>query len=245
MKIEINAKSGTPLYQQIEEQLRIHIKEEAYLKGKLLPNEIILSKQLGVSRNTVRQAINNLVNEGLLTRKKGVGTIASTPPFSSNSKNWKSFSQEMESRGIEVRNYELHVTWEIVDEEIANFFRVEPSTRVLRMERVRGSMDNPFVYFISYFNPKIMMTGDEDFSKPLYELLEEKYNTVVVTSREEISACSANSYIAKKLEIEEGDPMLKRKRFVYDQGETPIEWNIGYYRADSFVYTVESKREIL
>ncbi len=71
MKILVNHNSAIPFYLQIEEQLRTIIKGEEYKQGKMLPNEIDLSKQLGISRNTLRQAINNLVNEGLLMRKKG------------------------------------------------------------------------------------------------------------------------------------------------------------------------------
>ena len=62
-------------------------------------------------------------------------------------------------------------------------------------------------------------------------------------SKEEISAKAASKFIADKLEIPQGEPILFRKRFVYDQGERPIEYNLGYYKADSFVYTVESRRE--
>ena len=62
-------------------------------------------------------------------------------------------------------------------------------------------------------------------------------------SLEEISARAADKFIAAKLEIESGAPILFRKRFVFDQGERPIEYNLGYYKADSFVYTVESRRD--
>jgi GntR family transcriptional regulator len=110
------------------------------------------------------------------------------------------------------------------------------------MERVRGRPDEPFVYFISYFHPRIGLTGDEDFKRPLYELLETEYSTVATLSKEEISAHAADDEIAEKLRIKNGDPVLFRKRFVYDQGERPLEYNLGYYKADSFVYTVESRR---
>jgi GntR family transcriptional regulator len=62
-------------------------------------------------------------------------------------------------------------------------------------------------------------------------------------SKEEIFARSADKFLAAKLEVEYGSPILCRKRYVYDQGERPIEFNLGYYRADSFVYTVESRRD--
>ena len=67
MKISIDHNSAIPLYLQIENQLRNIIREPEYKKGKMLPNEVDLSKQLGISRNTLRQAINNLVTEGAKT----------------------------------------------------------------------------------------------------------------------------------------------------------------------------------
>lgn len=75
MKLELDPNSSKPLHLQAEELLRTMIQQEEYRgKGKLLPNEVELSKALNISRNTLRQAINKLVFEGLLIRKKGYGT---------------------------------------------------------------------------------------------------------------------------------------------------------------------------
>lgn len=112
----------------------------------------------------------------------------------------------------------------------------------LKLERVRGRIDDPFVYFISYFHPRIGLTGEENFTKPLYEILEKEYSVVAQLSKEEISACAADKFIANKLNTDIGSPILFRKRFVYDRGERPIESNIGYYKSEEFVYTVESRR---
>ena len=98
MNSSLDHNSAIPLYAQAEELLRKMIKEPAYLEGKLLPNEIDMAKQLGISRNTLRQATNKLVYEGLILRKKGVGTIV-THPVDSKAQNWMSFSQEMKSKG--------------------------------------------------------------------------------------------------------------------------------------------------
>lgn len=88
------------------------------------------------------------------------------------------------------------------------------------------------------------MTGSEDFSCPLYEILERDYHAIAKVSKEDISARLADKYIANKLEIKVGDPILVRKRFVYDPDGCPLEWNIGYYRADSFTYSLEFERNI-
>ena len=242
MRYSIDHKSPIPLHIQTENLLREIIIEPEYQNGKLLPNEVELAKMLAISRTTLRQAINKLVFEGLLIRKKRTGTRVAQNTVSSKSNNWLSFSQEMKLRGIAIKNFELHVTWEYPDQSLANFFEIKPDRKILKMEKVRGKPEEPFVYFISYFHPRIGLTGDEDFKRPLYEMLENDYSTVATLSKEEISARAAEPLIADKLRISDGSPVLLRKRFVFDQGERPIEYNLGYYKAESFVYTVESRR---
>lgn len=243
-RMNIDHSSSKPLHLQAEEILRKLIESEDYKNGKLFPNEVELSAQLNISRNTLRQAINKLVFEGLLIRKKGFGTKVVKKGIVGGVKNWLSFSQEMRMLGIEVRNFELHISRKSPSEEISHFFNLNPesNTRCVVLERLRGNKEFPFVYFISYFNPIIPLTGEENFSKPLYEILESNYNIVVKTSKEEITARIAGEFIAEKLEIKASEPILIRKRFVYDINNVPIEYNIGYYRADSFTYTIEAER---
>lgn len=242
--MELDHNSSKPLHIQAEELLRNLIDSEEYKSGKYLPNEVELSQRLNISRNTLRQAINKLVFEGLLIRKKGVGTKVVQKGIVSGVKNWLSFSQEMKMLGIEIRNFELHISWKRPNDEICNFFNLdkENPTKCIVLERVRGKKEYPFVYFISYFNPNIPLTGEEDFTRPLYELLENDYQITVKTSKEKISARLAGELIAEKLDIKAGDPILIRERFVYDTQQVPIEYNIGYYRADSFTYTIEAER---
>lgn len=243
MELKIDHKSNIPLHSQAENLLRKLINLKEYQKGKLLPSEVELSKQLKISRSTLRQAINKLANEGLLIRKKGYGTKVAIKGISGRAKNWFSFSQEMAALGVKVQNFELYVSWVEADEEILSFFDLNPGTNVLKLERLRGKIGFPFVHFISYFNPRIGLTSDNDFSKPLYELLEQKYNVKATLSYEEISAIRAPDRICDKLSISKEEPVLLRKRFVYDQDKHPIEFNYGYYRGDSFVFTVESERK--
>jgi GntR family transcriptional regulator len=243
MNFQLDHHSSTPLHIQAEQLLRGIISKEEYQKGKLLPNEVDLSKQLNISRNTLRQAINKLVNEGLLIRKKGYGTKVAAKGISGRAKNWLSFSQEMKALGIEVYNFELHISWQVPDSDVCSFFDIGPDNKILSLERLRGKENFPFVYFISYFNPEIGMTGNDDFSHPLYDTLEKKYNVKASLSYEELSAIKAPSHICKKLNISQDNPVLFRKRFVYDENKRPIEFNFGYYRGDSFVFTVESERK--
>ncbi|WP_442845755.1 GntR family transcriptional regulator [Leeuwenhoekiella sp. H156] len=242
MKFSINHKSPIPLHAQVEDLLRELIKEEEYQNGKTLPSEVEISNRLAISRSTVRQAIKKLVFEGLLVRRKKAGTKVAPKPVSSKSNNWLSFSQEMKLRGIPIKNFELNLSWVKPSDEIARFFEIPLDKDILKMERVRGKPEEPFVFFVSYFHPRIGLTGEEDFTLPLYEMIEQEHSIIASLSKEEISAKAADEVISKKLNIKKGTPVLFRKRFVFDQGERPIEYNLGYYKSDSFIYSVESSR---
>jgi GntR family transcriptional regulator len=243
MQLKIDHKSPIPLHIQAENLLRSLISDPQYQGGKFIPNEVELAKRLAISRTTLRQALNKLVYEGLLIRKKGVGTKVANVAVSSKSMNWMSFSQEMKARGIPIKNFELHLSWVFPDEKIADFFEIKTDKKILKLERLRGKPEGPFVYFVSYFHPRVGLTGEEDFSRPLYDILEKDHLIIAQLSKEEISAKAADKLIAGKLDLEIGSPVLFRKRFVYDQGERPIEYNLGYYTADDFIYTVESRRD--
>lgn len=182
---------------------------------------------MGISRNTLRQAISELVREDLLVRKRGVGTHVIEKKIFSESSNWLSFSQEMKVLNIEIYNFELSIKRMAPSKEAMKFFDVDSSAKLFKLQRLRGKKEHPFVYFSSEFNPSIPFSDKEHFIRPLYEILETDYNIIVKTSKEEISAASADSFIASKLEINVGDPILIRKRFVYDIDDKPIEYNIG------------------
>ena len=244
MKYEIDHKSPVPLHAQVEALLREMIEDPEFRDGKLLPNEVGLAKRLGISRNTLRQAINKLVFEGHLIRKKGVGTRVADQQVNSRLLNWMSFTQEMKAKGLTPKTFEACVSWVFPEKAIIEEFSIPAKKKVLKLERLRGLTDGPFVFFVSWFHPRVGLTGNEDFSRLLYEILEKDYSTIAKLSKEEISAKAANPFLARKLNIKTGDPVLKRKRVVYDPGGRPIEYNIGYYRSDSFIYTIESERDI-
>ncbi len=241
MKFQIDHKSHLPLHIQVESLLRNLAGEEDYQNGKLFPAETDLANMLGIARNTVRQAFNKLVLEGVLIRKKGMGTRVVEKNVITNLDNW-SYTNEMMQKGIETKNYLTKITEVTADADKAEVLGVPRGTKIIKMEKLKGTKKKPIVYFVSYFHPRIGLTVNSDFNTPLYKLLEEKHSIFASKSKEEIRAINADKTLAEFLKIEIGDPILYRKRRVFDPGERIIEYNLGFYRADSFTYTIDIER---
>ena len=240
----LNHNDGRPLYKLAEEKLRELIKSPEYIKGGLFPKEIDLAKRWSISRNTLRQAIYSLVQEGLLERKKRKGTHVTTKKISTNLSNWVSFTHEMEDKGMPFHNLLIKATKKKANKQTAASLEVKEGATVICLERIRSTGKNPMVYFESSFHPRIGLTGKEDYEKPLYEMLDEDFHIIPVISKEEIRAVAASERIAGILKIKKGQPVLERIRLVLDAGKRPIEYNICYYRSDWFTYSIEIKREI-
>jgi GntR family transcriptional regulator len=242
MQLNIDHTSPVPLHVQVEELLRRLIELPQYTNGDFLPREVDLAKTLGISRNTIRQATNKLEYEGLIVRKKGLGTKVASKTVTTQLDSWHSFTQEMNEKGIAFTNFLIEAKWEEISEKIARFFNLPEKSRVVKLSRLRGDANGPFVYFESYFHPRIGLTPEEDFTQPLYELLESKFNTPVRVSREQIRARKSTATTARRLRMIPGDPVLIRERFVYDPGDRPVEYNIGFYNAEKFTYSIEIRR---
>ncbi|MEM9354508.1 MAG: GntR family transcriptional regulator [Planctomycetota bacterium] len=243
MNFSVDPESHVPLHSQVEQLLRTMLRDPGYRSGKLLPPETKLASELCVSRNTVRASIDRLVNQGLLTRKPGRGTWA-TPSGkrASRLESWESFTREMAAQGIEVQDFQQRYGLRAAPAPVADAFGVQRNTRVFALERVRGFDGKRIAHFLSWFHPRLELSGDEDFASPLYVVLEERCGVRAECSRERIVAVPADKGLAEKLEVEAGTPLLRRVRRVSDAGDRLIEYAVNHYRSDQFEYTIDIKR---
>lgn len=242
MQLKIDTESKAPLHNKVERMMRELIEQPAYRNGEFLPKEVDIAEKLGVARNTVRHAIGKLVNEGLLVRKKGVGTKVAPHRIPTRLDSWWSFTKEMNARGVDVVNFELDVQLVSADKEVAEAMHTKKGTKVVRMSRLRGAPDGPSLLSVSWFHPRLKMTGEEDFSKPLYQMLEEDFGVIVAVSREEISAISAEKPLTEKFGVPVGAPLLFRQRMVFDTDGRLVEFNKVYYKGDGFSYSIDIER---
>jgi GntR family transcriptional regulator len=239
----IDQNSDVPLHAQVRELLRGLIRQPEYQNGALLPDEVTLANRLGISRGTLRAGIAKLVDEGLLERKPGRGTRVLTQQLQSGIGAWRSFTREMESKGVTVENYSLEARTVALNESVSRALQLEPGTSAVRLDRLRGWGGQPAVHSRSWLHPRLGLTSQTDFHDPLYELIERKCAVVVDHASEEIEAVSASAAIAEVLKIEKGCPVLFRRHTVYDPGDRPIEHAEVHYRSDRFTLTLAIRRE--
>jgi GntR family transcriptional regulator len=230
--VRLDRRSNLPLHAQIEAYLRELIQQPRYAAGSLLPDEITLARQLGVSRSTLRAGMQKLIYEGLVERRQGHGTRVSSPPLQTGIAEWHSLTGEMRSRGIEVHNYTLDVDLVTPSEEVRNALQLKSERQIWQLRRVRGWSGERVVLTVSWMHPRLGIRGDEDFSRPLYDVIAERSGVVPVRSLEEITACLADEELARVLGVGLGSALLLRKRATLDANDEPVEFNINWYRSD-------------
>lgn len=236
---KIRKKEKTPLHQEAERRIRKLIGQSEYQKGALLPNEVGLAQKLGISRHTLRVALGRLVNEGLLVRTAGLGTRVCRQPVRTDVNAWSSFTREMERLGMEVENYGIEVGMRLPPLEVANRLGLAAGEAAMSLLRVRGWEGHPAMVAESWLHPRLGLTGEEDFTRPLYEIAQRIGGVRPTRSVEEISVARASAQIAAKLGLEPGEPLLLRKRLVFDSNNQPIEFNLNSYREDAYVLHLE------
>jgi len=241
--LRLNHRCPLPLHAQAEELLRELIQRQEYCDGGLLPDEVSLSRRLGISRNTLRAAIGRLVAEGRLERKAGVGTRAVEPRVKSGVGAWHSFTREMEAKGIRVETFSIEARMLCFPVEVARSLQIAVGTKVLCVDRVRGWEGQPEVYFRSYLHPRLGLTKESDFHQPLYELIQQQRSIIADQSLEEFTAVAADRRLARLLAVPVRTALLRRERTVLDTGRRPIEFAVVHYRCDRFRLTLRLRQE--
>lgn len=237
-------RGGTmPLHAKAEKLLRRLMAQPAYGAGALLPDEVSLARTLGISRNTLRVAIGRLVQEGRLERKSGVGTRVVEPRVQSGIGSWHSFTREMAAKGVTAETYSTKIATLPATGAAAQALQIPAETPVLCVERVRGWDGRAEVHFQSWLHPRLKLTEGDDFTLPLYQMIQERCSVVADESQEELQAVKADRRLARLLAIPVGTALLRRVRTVLDTGRRPIEFAIVHYRCERFTLTLNLRKE--
>lgn len=233
-------KGAPPLYYQIKELLKEKIENEIYATGDTLPPEIELEAQFSVSRITVRQAINELVNEGYLSRTRGKGTVVIFNKIEENLNRIMSFTEEMKIRGLSTSTKYAKINIVKLHKSAAEYLNANEGDEAYKVERLRYVNNSPMVYFVTYLKRELNLPLDESlYMGSLYELLKKNNNITVSKAKETFEAILADEYISEQLGTNMHAPILKRVRIAYDNSGNVQEYTICYYRADKYKYSIQ------
>ncbi|MDN5724620.1 MAG: GntR family transcriptional regulator [Propionibacteriales bacterium] len=230
-RIDHHLGTATTKRAQVREILERLIDDELH-SGEAIPSERSLVVRLGVSRVTVRQAIADLVEHGILERVHGKGTYVTGPQVDSRL-HLTSFSREMRARGLEPATVVLSAGEEEADDDVAYALRIKPRSRVVRVERLRTADGSPMAYEVGFY-PSVLFPGllKRELGS-LYDVFASEYGVVVTTGEQTVRAESADAHRARILGTAKRAPLLVQER-VTSGGDRPIEFSTSWYRADRY-----------
>lgn len=230
--VVIDRASPVPLYHQLSEQLAAAITSGSLQPGDPFENEVALAERLSLSRPTVRQAIQELVAQGLLLRRRGLGTTVANRKIHRRAE-LTSLFDDLQRAGrdpwTEVLKYE-HTT----DERVAAALDLPPDTTLLAIVRLRYSGDEPLAILRNWLPPSHSdITRDELDDSSLYALLRERAVRPAV-AHQTIGARMPTATERRHLRMKSGEPVLTMTRSAFDPMGAPVEFGDHCYRAASY-----------
>ncbi len=245
--VAVNREAAVPKYARLENLIRDKIACAEWTPGTLAPSERELSDTYGIARMTVRQAVSNLVAEGLLVRIHGKGTFVARPRLRQSLSKLTSFSEDMRDRGMVATAHLLVCERQEAAPEIAQVLALDVGAPVLFVQRLRLASGHPIAIesctLRGEIGASIMREDLEGHS--LYRLLEERCGVYLTRAGQELEAGVVGETEARLLGLTRGDAILRIQRtsFALWQGhEAPIEYVRSTYRGDRYRFYVELAR---
>jgi GntR family transcriptional regulator len=236
---ESSRSGGIPVYVRIRETLRDEITKGTLKRGERLPPEHELAAKFSVSRMTIRESIEDLVNEGLLYRRHGVGTFVAFPHLQRDHTRLTSFFDKAEEEGVSVRAELLSLEVMPAKAIVARALDLPPGSRVIRIRTLRYADDVPITVHEAYVPQKPFASiVNENLEAQHLWTLYEKCGYKVKRAVQRLEAREADRELADLMKIKEGAPILFKERTVYAEDGTPVEFTYCYNRGDVYSLTV-------
>ncbi|CAM5547195.1 transcriptional regulator [Streptomyces coeruleorubidus] len=235
LELSVDRSSPVPLYFQLSQQLEAAIEHGTLTPGSLLGNEIELAARLGLSRPTVRQAIQSLVDKGLLVRRRGVGTQVVHSQVK-RPLELSSLYDDLEAAGQRPATKVLVNTLVPASAEVAAALGVAEDSDVHRVERLRLAHGEPMAYLCNFLPPGLidLDTGQLE-TTGLYRLMRAAGITLH-SARQSIGARAATTVEAERLAEETGAPLLTMQRVTFDDTGRAVEYGTHTYRPTRYSF---------
>lgn len=231
IQVTIDRASPVPLYHQLAEQLRASIDDGVLQPGDPFENEVAVAGRLRLSRPTVRRAIQELVDQGLLVRRRGLGTTVANKKVHRNLR-LSSLYDDLERAGRQPSTRVLEYRQEI-DERAASGLDLPVDTPLLHVVRLRFADDLPLALMHNWLPPIPDLTRDELKRQGLYAVLRERGIKPVV-AQQEIGARMPKAAERRHLKLGASQPVLTMTRMAFDASGTAVEFGDHCYRAADY-----------
>jgi GntR family transcriptional regulator len=210
--------------------------------GTAIPSERQLSSDLGVSRLTVRAALDDLAREGYVVRRRGSGTYVQQPKISQEL-TITSFSEDMRRRGMVPGSKTLSMTTILAGARLGRFLQVSPSERILVIKRIRLA-DGETMAIETLHLPEALVPGlaPKDLSGSFYELLQNRYGIVIATGTQAIEPTVTNEEESAALGVPLHSPAFLFERTSLDDRNRTVEFVHSVYRGDRYRIVTELHR---
>ena len=235
--MDLDRSSPVPLYYQVSQQIEHAISSGQLGPGARLDNEISLADQFGLSRPTMRRAIQELVDKGLLVRKRGVGTQVVHGQVTRPVELTSLFDDL--ARGNQAPRTTLLVN-EIIPatEIVSSFLDVPVGSSVLRLRRLRFANAEPLAILENYLPEDLADIGQSDLeARGLYQLMRAK-GVHIRVAKQRIGARAGTAEECHLLDERKGSPLLTMDRATHDDSGRPVEWGHHVYRASQYSFEV-------
>lgn len=239
----INKHSPLPIYYQLEQGIKEMIEKGQLQPGEMIPSEREWAETYEISRMTVRQAINNLVNDGYLVRKRGKGTFVATKKIEQPLKGLTSFSEDMRARGMVPGTKLLAFHTVPAPLSFAKQLGIDEGEEIYEIRRIRLADGLPMALETAYV-PCSLVPGltEQNVSGSIYEFIEKKLGLAIRSATQILEASVARKLEEELLQMKEGAPVLLIQRNSYLQNGQPLEIVKSVYRADRYKFMIEMER---
>ncbi|MFP3126130.1 GntR family transcriptional regulator [Ectobacillus funiculus] len=240
---ELDPNKGESLYLQVKDILIKRIQGGVWKPGTLIPTEQELIKEFDVSRTTIRQAISILVQNGLLEKKQGKGTIVKAPALVGNLGKLKGFAEEVIEKGKIPHSRLIRAEFKDNLYYENSMLGLNEGDPILLIERVRFADNVPIALERTCWPKEIgEILIQHDLNQVNYYEILEKHNIFLKRANEKIVAINATVDEADSLGIRPSEALLEMTRLSYGIDDHPIEYAKTKYRSDKYHYNIELER---
>lgn len=232
--LTLDRESSIPLYHQLRDKLRHMIIDDGLAPYTRLPSESELCAEYGASRITVRLALTDLVNEGLIYREQGVGTFVAPPKISRRFTSLISFTEEIRSKGLEPSSKVLRAELTPAGDKVAEKLGIFAHDQVVVVERIRYAGGKPVGLNTSHLNYRLCpdILAEDLGIGSLYEIIERKYKLRINKAERTLESMLCPPGLAGILGIGAGEPILYLTGVAYVESGDALDYCEEYYAED-------------